>query len=219
MTTKYPTEESVLQDDGENFELDLDDLNLTSEDIDFDEIDDDLERFQEDEMVQQALQRGVDLRKYGQELAAQLKEVSGWVTGGGREKRGGGGRRREEEMYVCEREREGQRELVCFPHDDRINATVDPIWPHIASIKSWLTPTCLSCGVVWCGVVWLLACLAACLLVIHSFIHSGGDGDRGAVHREQHRGGRAQGPDGGLRHRAGAHAGDAPRYIRDALTH
>ena len=82
MTTKYPTEESVLHDDeggldeGEDFNLDLDDLNLTSEDIDFDEIDEDLERFQEDEMVQQALQRGVDLRKYGQELAAQLKEVS-----------------------------------------------------------------------------------------------------------------------------------------------
>ena len=77
MTTKYPTEESVLHDDeeGESFELDLDDLNLTSEDIDFDEIDDDLDRFQEDEMVQQALHRGVDLRKYGLELAAQLKEV------------------------------------------------------------------------------------------------------------------------------------------------
>mmetsp|Transcript_8188 Transcript_8188/g.15453 ORF Transcript_8188/g.15453 Transcript_8188/m.15453 type:complete len:728 (+) Transcript_8188:155-2338(+) len=78
MATLYPTEESVLHDEeggAESFELDLDDLNLTSEDIDFDEIDDDLERFQEDEMVQQALQRGVDLRKYGQELAAQLKEA------------------------------------------------------------------------------------------------------------------------------------------------
>jgi hypothetical protein len=85
MTTMYPTEESVLHDCendiGENFELDLDDLNMTSEDIDFDEIDDDLERFQEDEMVQQALQRGVDLRKYGQELAAQLKEVISQSTG------------------------------------------------------------------------------------------------------------------------------------------
>jgi hypothetical protein len=45
------------------------------EDVDFDEIDDDLERFQEDEMVKQALHRGVDLRKYGQELGRQLKEV------------------------------------------------------------------------------------------------------------------------------------------------
>lgn len=57
-------------------DLDLDTLNLTSEEIDFDEIDDDLERFQEDEMVKAALQRGVDLRKYGQELETQLKEVT-----------------------------------------------------------------------------------------------------------------------------------------------
>jgi hypothetical protein len=83
MSTAYPTEESVLHDDQHQEELDLDlglgldlgELNLTSEDIDFDEIDDDLERFQEDETVQQALRRGVDLRKYGLELAAQLKEV------------------------------------------------------------------------------------------------------------------------------------------------
>ena len=76
MKTEYPTEESVLQhEEQDSLELNLEELNLTSEEIDFGEIDDDLERFQEDEMVQQALQRGVDLRKYGQELAAQLKEV------------------------------------------------------------------------------------------------------------------------------------------------
>ncbi len=46
------------------------------EEIDFDEIDDDLERFQEDEMVKSALHRGVDLKKYGQELGKQLKTVS-----------------------------------------------------------------------------------------------------------------------------------------------
>ena len=45
------------------------------EEIDFDEIDDDLERFQEDEMVKSALHRGVDLKKYGQELGRQLKTV------------------------------------------------------------------------------------------------------------------------------------------------
>lgn len=50
-------------------------LNLTSEDIDFEGIDEDLERFQEDEMVQQALQRGVDLRKYADELDKELKDV------------------------------------------------------------------------------------------------------------------------------------------------
>jgi hypothetical protein len=43
--------------------------------IDFDEIDEDLARFQEDEVVKSALHRGVDLRKYGHELSKQLKEV------------------------------------------------------------------------------------------------------------------------------------------------
>lgn len=55
--------------------LSLENLNVTSEDIDFDEIDEDLEQFQEDEMVKQALQRGIDLKKYGQELAIQLKDA------------------------------------------------------------------------------------------------------------------------------------------------
>ena len=50
-------------------------LNLTSEDIDFEGIDDDLASFQEDEMVKQALQRGVDLRKYADELDKELKDV------------------------------------------------------------------------------------------------------------------------------------------------
>ena len=68
--------EEAFNDEEVQLDLDLDTLNLTSEDIDFDEIDDDLERFQEDEMVKAALQRGVDLRKYGQELEGQLKEVS-----------------------------------------------------------------------------------------------------------------------------------------------
>ncbi len=44
-------------------------------DIDFDEICEDLERFQEDETVKQALHRGVDLKKYALELTNNLKEV------------------------------------------------------------------------------------------------------------------------------------------------
>lgn len=40
------------------------------------EIDEDLASFQEDEMVQQALQRGVDLKKYGNELENDLRQVS-----------------------------------------------------------------------------------------------------------------------------------------------
>ena len=59
----------------ENFELYLDTINITSEDINFDEIDEDLSAFQEDETVQQALHRGIDLKKYGRELEKELKVV------------------------------------------------------------------------------------------------------------------------------------------------
>ena len=50
-------------------------LNVTSEAIDFEGIDEDLASFQEDEMVKQALQRGVDLRKYADELERELRDV------------------------------------------------------------------------------------------------------------------------------------------------
>ena len=43
--------------------------------INFAEIDDDLALFQEDDMVQQALHRGVDLKKYGNELERDLRVV------------------------------------------------------------------------------------------------------------------------------------------------
>ena len=43
--------------------------------INFSEIDEDLLAFQEDEMVQQALHRGVDLKKYASELELDLKKV------------------------------------------------------------------------------------------------------------------------------------------------
>ncbi len=45
------------------------------EEINFSEIDEDLAAFQEDEMVQQALHRGVDLKKYGRELEKDLRLV------------------------------------------------------------------------------------------------------------------------------------------------
>jgi hypothetical protein len=57
-------------------EVERDNLNLASEDFNFDEIDEDLALFQEDDMVQQALQRGVDLKKYGRELELELRTVS-----------------------------------------------------------------------------------------------------------------------------------------------
>lgn len=44
-----------------------------SEEINFDEIGEDLLAFEEDDMVHQALHRGVDLRKYGAELEKELK--------------------------------------------------------------------------------------------------------------------------------------------------
>jgi hypothetical protein len=49
--------------------------SAATEDIDFDEIDEDLDRFQEDEMVKQALQKGIHLREYADYLENQLKEV------------------------------------------------------------------------------------------------------------------------------------------------
>jgi hypothetical protein len=45
------------------------------DDINFEEIDEDLASFQEDEIVQSALHRGVDLRKYGKELERDLRQV------------------------------------------------------------------------------------------------------------------------------------------------
>lgn len=61
--------------DPSEFDIGLDTLDITTEVINFDEIDEDLERFQEDEMVQQALHRGVDLKKYGRELEKELREA------------------------------------------------------------------------------------------------------------------------------------------------
>lgn len=56
------------------FELEQDAL-IQNDDINFDQIDEDLASFQEDEMVQQALSRGVDLKKYGDDLEKELKKV------------------------------------------------------------------------------------------------------------------------------------------------
>lgn len=53
----------------------LETSKLWSDNINFEEIDEDLANFQEDEMVQQALHRGVDLDKYGKELEKELRQV------------------------------------------------------------------------------------------------------------------------------------------------
>ena len=52
-------------------------LDLTTEgDIDFNEIDADLKRFQEDAMVQASLSRGVDLRQYARETERDLRALA-----------------------------------------------------------------------------------------------------------------------------------------------
>lgn len=48
-------------------------LTPPPEEINFDEIGDDLLAFEEDDMVHQALHRGVDLRKYGADLEKELR--------------------------------------------------------------------------------------------------------------------------------------------------
>jgi hypothetical protein len=45
------------------------------DDINFDEIDEDLERFQQDEIVADALAKGVDLREYSRQIDDELKQV------------------------------------------------------------------------------------------------------------------------------------------------
>lgn len=63
-------------DKDDELKLDSADDLFNSDHIDFDEIGEDLLAFQEDEMVQQALHRGVDLKKYGDDLEKELKIVS-----------------------------------------------------------------------------------------------------------------------------------------------
>lgn len=50
--------------------------DVLEDEINFDEIDDDLDNLENDELVQQALHRGVDLKKYASELEKDLRAVS-----------------------------------------------------------------------------------------------------------------------------------------------
>ena len=50
----------------------LNDSSISSDSLNFDGIDEDLAAFQEDEMVAQALQRGVDLKKYSLDLIKEF---------------------------------------------------------------------------------------------------------------------------------------------------
>lgn len=73
MSEQVYSEISTISLENKSYEIYLDEIN-SSNDINFDGIDDDLAAFQEDEMVKQALNRGVDLKKYGRELEKDLKE-------------------------------------------------------------------------------------------------------------------------------------------------
>lgn len=57
----------------ESYSTYFEDGSFSVDEANFDEIDEDLAAFQEDEMVKLALQRGVDLKKYGKELEKELK--------------------------------------------------------------------------------------------------------------------------------------------------
>eukprot|EP00953_Heterococcus_sp_UTEX-ZZ885_P007490 4533-Heterococcus_DN1.PRE.2 len=68
-----PPVESSLNLDVE-LRLPLEDLDGTDE-IDFNGIDEDLKRFQKDDIVRQALSQGVDLRGYSRDIETELREV------------------------------------------------------------------------------------------------------------------------------------------------
>ena len=48
---------------------------MEGDDIDFSGIDEDLEQFQQDDIVRQALRDGVDLRGYARDIQMELREV------------------------------------------------------------------------------------------------------------------------------------------------
>lgn len=54
-----------------------DELQISGDDIDFSGIDEDLEQFQQDDIVRQALLQGVDLRGYARDIDLELREVIG----------------------------------------------------------------------------------------------------------------------------------------------
>lgn len=50
-------------------------MEAHDEEIDFNGIDEDLEQFQQDDIVRQALLQGVDLRGYARDIDLELREV------------------------------------------------------------------------------------------------------------------------------------------------
>ena len=52
--------------------LDFDDLDITNEEIDFNELDELIDKFQQDERVKEALLQGVDMRDYGRQVLCEM---------------------------------------------------------------------------------------------------------------------------------------------------
>lgn len=68
-----------------SFVDEFNDLNITTEDVNFDAIDEDLEDFQQDEIVKEALEKGVDLRHYSRQIdkdlfAAEVASIADYVA-------------------------------------------------------------------------------------------------------------------------------------------
>lgn len=55
-----------------DFKSDFDDLDITTENIDFDDLGDDIEKFQQDEILRKVLSEGVDLRNYARQIDEDL---------------------------------------------------------------------------------------------------------------------------------------------------
>ena len=58
------------------FQIHQEGLQSVEDDIDFSGIDEDLEQFQQDDIVRQALLQGVDLRGYARDIDLELREVN-----------------------------------------------------------------------------------------------------------------------------------------------
>ena len=69
-------EEKLLQEQYEEIlRLDLGDLDVTTDDIGLENVSGDLEKFQQDALVQDALSKGVDLKNYARQIELDLKDA------------------------------------------------------------------------------------------------------------------------------------------------
>jgi len=72
-STNHNDNDNDYYDDDLSFEHGQEELDLTTDEISLDEVDEDLNKFQQDEVVKEALQKGVDLRHYSRQIERQLK--------------------------------------------------------------------------------------------------------------------------------------------------